>query len=404
VRHFLLILCPVLLLGLLFLPAFPAPAGAAQPSVTADAAVLMDAGTGRIFYDKNGLQRLEPASLTKIMTAIIALEYGRLGDVVTVSSNAAAVGMGSILDLRAGEKITLENLLKAALIMSANDSTVAIAEHVAGSEEEFERMMNAKALVLGAVHTRFANTNGYHDPQHYTCARDLAVITRYALQNPVFNRIVGTREATITFCNSGRKETIYNTNRLLREGRYPGIDGVKTGSTPRAGNCLIASATRGGRRLIAVVLHSDNRYRDAAALLDYGFSEVLRVTLGRRGEEVARPAVAGGLADKVPAVLAAPVEVELTRDQLSRVSREIKLVPGLTAPIRTGQKVGEVIYRLDEVELGRAALVAGRDVPKKTFFRRWWKAAALPGAQFPAPGKSPLDILAGLGHNIDVIT
>ncbi|MGB9825968.1 MAG: D-alanyl-D-alanine carboxypeptidase family protein, partial [Desulfofundulus sp.] len=239
-----LVLSITLFLSGALLCSFPAVAGAAPPPVTADAAVLMDARSGRIFYDKNGLQKREPASLTKIMTAIIALEYGRLNDVVTVSRNAAAVGMGSILDLRTGEKITLENLLKAALIMSANDSTVAIAEHVAGSEEDFIRMMNAKAMVLGALHTSFANTNGYHHPRHYSCARDLAVITRYALQNPIFNQIVSTRETTISFCNSKRKEAIFNTNRLLREGSYPGIDGVKTGSTPRAGNCLIASATR----------------------------------------------------------------------------------------------------------------------------------------------------------------
>ncbi|MDQ0286034.1 D-alanyl-D-alanine carboxypeptidase (penicillin-binding protein 5/6) [Desulfofundulus luciae] len=374
IRYSAFILSLTLFLSGALLLSFPAPAGAVPPSVTADAAVLMDTRTGRIFYDKNGLQRREPASLTKIMTAIIALEYGRLNDVVTVSRNAAAVGTGSVLDLRAGEKITLENLLKAALIMSANDSTVAIAEHVAGSEEDFIRMMNAKALVLGALHTRFANTNGYHDPQHYSCARDLAVITRYALQNPLFNRMVRTRETTVSFCDSNRKETIFNTNRLLREGSYPGIDGVKTGSTPRAGNCLIASATRGDRRFIAVVLHSANRYRDAVTLLEYGFNEVARVTLAAGGEEVARLPVASGLAGTVPVVVAAPVEVDLARDQLSRVQREVKMVPSLTAPVRAGQRVGEVVFRLKDEELARSTLVTARDVPKKGLFARWRKS------------------------------
>ncbi|MBE3585464.1 MAG: D-alanyl-D-alanine carboxypeptidase [Thermoanaerobacter sp.] len=391
IRYSAYILSLTLFLSGALLLSFPAPAGAVPPSVTADAAVLMDARTGQIFYDKNGLQRREPASLTKIMTAIIALEYGRLNDVVTVSRNAAAIGMGSVLDLRAGEKITLEDLLKAALIMSANDSTVAIAEHVAGSEEEFIRMMNAKALVLGALHTRFANTNGYHDPRHYTCARDLAVITRYALQNPLFNQIVRTRETTISFCDSKRKETIYNTNRLLREGSYPGIDGVKTGSTPRAGNCLIASATRGDRRLIAVVLHSANRYRDAVTLLDYGFSEVTRVTLGAEGEEVARLPVANGLTGRVPVIIAAPVEVDLARDQLFQVRREVRMVPSLTAPVRAGQKVGEAVFRLKDEELGRAALVAGQDVPKKGLFSRWRKTMARANASGAGAGDATCD-------------
>ncbi len=374
----------ILFLSGAVLLSFPGRAGAVPPPVTADAAVLMDARTGQIFYDKNGLQRREPASLTKIMTAIIALEYGRLNDVVTVSRSAAAVGMGSVLDLRAGEKITLENLLKAALIMSANDSTVAIAEHVAGSEEDFIRMMNAKALVLGALHTRFANTNGYHDPRHYSCARDLAVITRYALQNPLFNRMVRTRETTISFCDSNRKETIFNTNRLLREGSYPGIDGVKTGSTPRAGNCLIVSATRGDRRLIAVVLHSASRYRDAVTLLDYGFNEVQRVALCAEGEEVARLPVSNGLAGTVPVVVADALQVDLTRDQLSRVQREVRMVPSLAAPVRAGQRVGEVIFRLKDEELGRAALVTARDVPKKGLFARWRKGTR---ANAPMAGK-----------------
>ncbi|HHW42446.1 D-alanyl-D-alanine carboxypeptidase [Desulfofundulus thermobenzoicus] len=369
--RFAMICRAVLFLCLFLFLIFPAAAGANPPGVTADAAVLMDARTGQIFYDKRGSQRREPASLTKIMTAIIALEYGRLDDVVTVSRNAASVSMGSVLDLRAGEKITLENLLKAALIISANDSTVAIAEHVGGSEKRFISMMNHKAVVLGALNTRYANTNGYHHPRHYTTARDLALITRYALQNPVFNRLVATREDTIVFCDSKRKEPVANTNRLLRHNGYPGIDGVKTGSTPRAGNCLVASATRGDRRLIAVVLHSQNRYRDAAALLDYGFTEVQQVALGRPGEEVARVKVTGGQVESLPAVTAGTVQVEAVRDQLRRVEREIKLLSPVQAPVRAGQKVGEAVYRLDGRELGRLDLVAARDVPRHTWFYRF---------------------------------
>ncbi|WP_211230085.1 D-alanyl-D-alanine carboxypeptidase family protein [Desulfovirgula thermocuniculi] len=338
-------------------------ASAGPPAVTADAALLMDARTGQVFFAKNALKRREPASLTKIMTAIVALEYGRLDEVVTVSRRAASVRTGSVLGLRAGEKLTLENLLKAALIMSANDSTVAIAEHVAGTEETFVKMMNAKALVLGATRTRFANTNGYHHPQHYSCAWDLAMITRYALQDPVFNRLVATRRATVEFYASDRREEISNTNRLLLSGAYPGVDGVKTGSTPRAGNCLIASATRGGRRLIAVVLCSADRYRDAAALLDYGFLEVQRVSLCRAGGEALAVPVARGAAAAVRAVAAGDLEVDLARDQLGQVRREVRLFSPLAAPVRAGQKVGEMVYYLGDSELGRVDLVAAESVP-----------------------------------------
>lgn len=345
------------------------PVFAGPPAVTADAALLMDARSGQVFFAKNALKRREPASLTKIMTAIVALEYGRLEDVVTVSRRAASIRTGSVLGLRAGEKLTLEGLLKAALVMSANDSTVAIAEHVAGTEEAFVRIMNAKALVLGATRTRFANTNGYHHPQHYTCAWDLALITRYALQNPVFNRLVAMPRATVEFCASNRREEIANTNRLLLSGAYPGVDGVKTGSTPRAGNCLIASATRGGRRLIAVVLCSADRYRDAVALLDYGFLEVPRVELCRAGAEVFAVPVARGVAAAVRAVAAENLEVDLARDELGQLRREVRLLPSLEAPVRAGQKAGELVYYLGDSKLGCVDLVAEESVPRRGLAR-----------------------------------
>lgn len=348
----------------------PLPAQAGPPEISAAAAVLMDAATGRIYYSKNACQRRSPASLTKIMTAVVALEYGRPDDVAVVSRNAAYTETGSIIDLRAGEKITLENLLKAALIMSANDSTVAIAELVGGSEGRFIEMMNAKALLLGALDTHFTNTNGYTDPQHYSTARDLAVITRYALQNPVFNRLVRTREATVYFYGSKRAEKIANTNRLLRGNGYPGIDGVKTGSTPHAGRCLIASATRDGRRLIAVVLHCADRYRDAAALLDYGFTQVVPVTLCRKGEVAGELPVRSGMEASVPVVYGRTVAVDLVLDRAHRVSGESRLIPAPEAPVRAGGRAGEMIFRLDGEELARVELVAARDVPRNTWFNR----------------------------------
>lgn len=359
-----------LFLIIFMLSGTPPAAQAGLPAITADAAVLMDAGNGRVYFAKKPHKRRAPASLTKIMTAVVALEYGRLDAVAGVSRNAAYTETGSIIDLRAGENITLENLLKAALIMSANDSTVAIAELVGGTESRFIQMMNAKALLLGAQDTRFANTNGYSDPGHYSTARDLALITRYALQNPAFNRLVSTREATIYFYGTKRQEKIANTNRLLRNNSYPGIDGVKTGSTPLAGNCLIASATRNGRRLIAVVLHSADRYRDATALLEYGFTRVKPVTLCRQGEPLARQAVRDGMEVEVPVVCARTVTVDLAEEQTGLVAGEIKPGPAVEAPVRTGQKTGDVIFRLAGEELARVDLVAQKDVSRRTWINR----------------------------------
>ncbi len=241
------------------------------PTVTADAAVLMDARTGKILYDKNAGQRRPPASTTKIMTTLLALEGGEPGQVVTVSHRAASVGEASLY-LRAGEKLTLEELLYGAMLRSGNDACVAIAEHIAGTESNFVLLMNQKAKMIGANDTVFKNTNGLPAVGHYSTARDLAVITCYALKNPTFQKIVSTRGKMI---GEQGERYLNNTNRLLWS--YAWADGVKTGTTNEAGHCLVASARRGDMQLISVVLHSDDRWADSVKLLDYGFDDFDRV-------------------------------------------------------------------------------------------------------------------------------
>lgn len=350
----------------------PGAAYAELPRVTADAAVLIDVETGQIYFAKNHTVRREPASLTKIMTAVIALENGDLNDVVTVGGKAAAVSMGSIIELRKGEKITLGELLKAALVCSANDSTVAIAEHVGGSHDRFIALMNKKAGALGLFGTRFANTNGYHDPNHYTTAYDLAVLTRYALGSPKFNELVQTRETTVRWIEpANREEKISNTNRLLTSG-YEGVDGVKTGTTSMAGNCLIASSTRDGRRLIAVALHSDNRYQDCAKMLDYGFNVICPLSIITAGQVVANPAVEGGINPAVEAVAEKELQVCMDPEELSKLEKRLNIKEPLSAPIKKGQKLGEVVYTYRDQELGRVNLVAGADVVRKGWHRQVW--------------------------------
>lgn len=341
-----------------------------QPKVSAAAACLMDAGTGQVYYGKNADIRREPASLTKIMTAIIAIEKGNLSDVVTVSKRAGAVSMGQDLGLRAGDHLYLEELLKGALLYSANDTTVAIAEHVGGNHDNFVKMMNAKAWALGARNTQFANTNGFHNSNHYTTAYDLALITRYALKNPKFAEIVKTKNYEVTWLGKDkRKKNIQSTNRLLRE-NFPGIDGVKTGTTPMAGNCYIASATRNGRQLIAVVLHSGNRWNDAKNMLEYGFSEFSPITLVEKGERLAEIKVREGKEEKVSLAAAETLTLTLSKSDSANIKQQIKLASNPTAPVTQGQKLGQLIYRVGDKELARVNLIATKNIERKPWYQR----------------------------------
>jgi D-alanyl-D-alanine carboxypeptidase (penicillin-binding protein 5/6) len=364
------------LLIVLFVFPVPQSSPAAQPAdlivepprVTADAAILVDVRTGHVFFAKNEKHRNDPASLTKVITAIVALEAGRPGDVVTVSERAARFGRGSVIDLRTGEKITLENLLKAALIMSANDCTIAIGEHVAGDYDLFVRWMNLKARQLGAYDTRFQNTHGFTHPNHYSTAADLAEITRYALRIPHFAALVRTREITVYWREPDRKRTIRNTNRLLRSD-YEGIDGVKTGTTSAAGHCLIASATRDGRQLVAVVLHSDGRYQDARRLLNYGFA-LEPIEAATRGEQITRLMVREGVRPDVAVVPAETVKLYLPAEQLPLLEKEVRLRTELEAPVAPGVKLGEMSFRINGRQLAQVDLTVGYGVARKPWYTR----------------------------------
>lgn len=242
-----------------------------QPKISADAAVCMDQATGGMIFAKKPDKRMHPASITKIMTAIVVLEGAGKSEIVTISPKAERVNMGSTMNLRAGQIISLDDLLKAALMISANDSTVALGMHLAGNQTLFVEMMNTKALVLGLTNTHYVNTNGFSVPGHLTTAREQVYLAKYCLQNQDFAKIVSTKEDVITITKKGKAERmdLRNTNRLLRG--YPGAAGVKTGTTLRAGNCLLAAANRNGRRLITVVLKSRDRYQDTIRLMEYGF-------------------------------------------------------------------------------------------------------------------------------------
>ncbi len=252
----------------------------ALPEMGATAALLLETGTQSLLFEKGVDQRLAPASTTKMMTALVALERGNLSDKVTVQQGD--LNVESIVSLSAGEVWTLEDLLYALLLPSDNAAAVAIARHVGGSEAAFVGMMNEQAARWGLQNTHFVNPHGYDDPRHYSSARDLAEIARHGLANPVFARIVATREKRVG------SRTLVNLNQLL--GSYEGTLGVKTGTTDQAGQCLVSAVERPDGQLICVILGSNDRYRDTRLLLDYYYANYSTVPLrmGPKGLNVVR--------------------------------------------------------------------------------------------------------------------
>lgn len=233
--------------------------------------LLKELRSGRVLYEHESEKRLSPASLTKIMSALVILEKGHLDEQATVSRNAARAPK-THLRLKTGEVFRLEDLLKAMLIVSANDACLAAVEHVGGDEEQFVMLMNAKAAELGLSDTHFSNGCGFDGPDHYSTAEDLATLSEVAMQNTVFRELVREEREIITPVSGHRAYVLHNTNRLL--GRIPGVEGVKTGFTSKAGRCLIAKVSQNGSDLLLVILNSNRRWNTAKSLIDYG----LRIT------------------------------------------------------------------------------------------------------------------------------
>ena len=236
--------------------------------IPAHSILLKELRSGRILFEHEVEKRLSPASLTKIMSALIILEKGRLDDLATVSRNAARAPK-THLRLKVGEVFRLGDLLKAMMMVSANDACLAAVEHVGGDEEQFVTLMNAKAIALGLSDTHFSNGCGFDGPDHYSTAEDLAKLSEVAMRNAVFRELVKEEREIITPVSGYRAYVLHNTNRLL--GRIPGVEGVKTGFTSKAGRCLIAKVSQNGSDLLLVILNSNRRWNTAKSLIDYGF-------------------------------------------------------------------------------------------------------------------------------------
>jgi len=362
-----LLICFVCILFIFTIPAL----GGSIPDVGAKGAVLMDAGSGRVLFEKEAHRRLPPASTTKIVTAILALEKGNLGDRVVVSKKAAETG-GSAIWLEEGEVLTLEELLYAVLLSSANDAAVAVAEHVAGSEANFVRMMNRKAREIGARDTHFANPHGLHNEEHYSTAYDLALLGRYAMADTRFEKIVGTRKKVIPWAGHEWSRLLINKNKLIGKPRlYPGADGIKNGYTTQAGNCLVASATRNNMRLIAVVMDAPNATEEAIKLLDFGFDNFKKVRLVSRGEVVSKVNVRDY--GPVKLVAAESLSVALKESEVDRVETVVSVPEEVGINVARGDVLGQVVYRLNGEVIGKVNLLASETVVKNTWLSSLWQ-------------------------------
>ncbi len=346
---------------------------AAPPELAGEAGVVMDAGNGQILYQKNAGKKLYPASTTKILTAVIALEQSDLDEMVTVTENAVGVE-GTAIGLQKDEKLPMRSLMYALLLNSANDAAVAIAEHISGSVEEFASLMNKKASELGAKDSHFVNPHGLTEAHHKTTARDLAVIARYAMQNDKFREIVATLNKEIKRGVPEEKEPqiwTYNHNRLLTT--YSGATGIKTGYTSAAELCIVGAAKRDERELIAVVLKSPTQntlYSDVSALLDYGFDEFEPRKLVEKGEIIMRidvPHGTKGLLVEAKDSLIYNFPVGAPND----ITKEVKPVSGLNAPVKEGDVVGKVLIYNGDKQTGQVDLLALEDIPRK-ITHNWW--------------------------------
>lgn len=343
-----------------------------EPEITAASAVVMEAKTGKIVYEKNGDERRPPASTTKIMTCLLALEKkgDSLDEIVTASERAATIGESSIW-LKKGEKLKLEELLYGLMLNSGNDASIAIAEHVGGSFDKFVEMMNQKAKEIGAVHTHFANPNGLPNDDHYTTAKDLGLIACTALKNPKFAKFVSTKTKIIPWPGHEWSRHLINTNKLLWH--LPGANGVKTGFTNKAGPCLVSSATRNGQQFVCVVLGSANIWEDSTKLLEYAFANFERVNVYEEGQKVLDFPVVNGMEQKVELLSAKPVEVVIPKGEEKKITKKAALPQAVKAPVHQGQVVGQVKIYLGDKEVGSEDLIAAKDIHPKTFLRSFIK-------------------------------
>ncbi len=360
------ILSYILCLSMLCVPVLSVNA-LSEDEISAPGALLMDAASGKVLYEKNAHEQRPCASITKVMTLTLVMEAVDSGkihmdDVVTASQHAASMG-GSDIWLEEGEQMSVDDMIKATAVASANDAAVALAEFISGSEEDFVADMNKKARELSMTDTTFKNCNGLDEDGHITSAYDVALMSRELIKHKKIFDYTG-----IWLDNLRNGETqIVNTNKLLKT--YQGITGLKTGTTSAAGSCITATAERDGMSLIAVVLGSDSgkgRFKDAATLLDYGFAnfESRKLSLDKGLTPVP---VENGMQDKVALTCEESAALTVPKGEGEGIEQSLSLPESLPAPVKRGDKVGKVIFTLNGEDIAAFDIKTAEDVEKKSF-------------------------------------
>jgi len=347
------------------------------PAIAAKGYILMDANSGKVIIEKNADEELEPASLTKMMTAYVAdyeIAQGNIAksDRTTISRNAWAQNPSfkgsSLMWLEAGKQVSVENLLKGVIISSGNDATVALAEHIAGSESAFVDIMNQHAQLLGMNNSYFENPHGLPAPSHRTTARDMAILAQAIIRDfPEEYKLYAEK----SFTYNGIKQP--NRNKLLW--RDPTVDGLKTGHTEAAGYCLVASAKKDDMRLISVVMGAkteESRAQESQKLLSYGFRYYQTLKLYSQGEVLSQSRVYGGESDQVNLVAKDDVFVTVPRSQRDKVEAELDVEKYLQAPLKSAQTVGDIVVKLGDEDLSRQAISVETAVEEGGLFSRLW--------------------------------
>ena len=330
--------------------------------------ILIEEKSGRVLVEKNSNVKLPMASTTKIMTAILAIEQGVMDEEIKIFKNDVNVG-GSSIYLKEGERIKLEDLTYGLMLRSGNDSAVAIANHISGSEEEFVKLMNKKTKEIGAINTHFTNPHGLHDDNHYSTAYDLALIARYAFNNEKFEEVVKSKSYRVK--NEREYDYFVNKNKTLWD--YNGGDGVKIGYTSDAGRCLVASASRNNMRLIAVTLKDYNWFNDAYSLMDYGFENYSLYPIYLKGQLITQISVLKGKKDKLPLVPKNDFFYPMQNGEKNNIKISVRTDETVETPILKGTELGSVEVYLNGQLIRKDKLIAKYDILKESFFKRLFK-------------------------------
>ena len=358
------------------------------PEISAEAGILIEASTSKVFYGKNENQRMYPASTTKILTAILTLENAELNDMVTVPYDAIrSIPAGySIAALQTDERLTINQLLQMMMVYSANDAANVLAFHVSGSIENFANLMNEKVSELGLTNTHFTNPSGMHDENHYTTAYDLAIIMQYCMKNSTFRNLAGLKSCTIPATNKSAERTFNTTNNLLVNSQsnishnsyYEYAIAGKTGFTTPAKNCLVSVASKDNLELICVVLAagtnadgSSSKFSDSKSLFEYGYANYSIKTFVEQGSTATQITVANGTDETkdLDLIVKDDISAIIDNDELNNnIEPRIDLNANLVAPISQGATVGKIVYTVDGNEYSSDLLASHNVIPSQSFF------------------------------------